>query len=102
MFSRFSEEERQLLRFKYEGIKPNGRFDYSLRTYFRKQKKLLKKVELYLGYLGIDEHVFKTEYENIDYFQSVICALKWQKRRRNLSSVAAAFDICRPKVAAAK
>ena len=102
MFSRFSQEEKALLKFKYQGIRPKESFGYSLRTYFRKQNRLLDKVKRYLSYLGIDKETFDKDYLPIDYIEAIAGSMRTQKRHRNLSSVAAAFDIVRPKIAAAK
>lgn len=69
LFSRLSDEERDLLRFKFAGRMPEKKFSFSTRTYFRKQIKLLKKVEEYLNYLNITEEVFKKEYSKMEYFK---------------------------------
>ena len=87
LFSRLTEEERQLIRFKYAGIAPKTKFGFSLRTYFRKQIKLLKKIETYLNYLNITEESFKKEYMNIRYFKIVADSVKSSIRRKNETCV---------------
>ena len=87
LFSRLSDEERQLIKFKYAGIMPKNKFDFSLRTYFRKQIKLLEKVKTYLNYLNITEEVFKREYLGVAYFKIYADTVKNTARKKNDSRV---------------
>ena len=87
LFSRLSDEEKALIMFKYAGIMPKNKFNFSLRTYFRKQKKLLAKIETYLKYLNITEDVFKKQYMHIRYFNVLADTVKESKRKKNEARV---------------
>ena len=83
MFSRFSDEEKDLIMFKYAGKQPKKAFTFSLRTYFRRQIKLLKKAETFLGYLGIDDKAFEKDYLDIGYFSIMVALSKKRSRQKN-------------------
>ena len=87
LFSRLSEEEKALIMFKYAGVIPENKFEFSLRTYFRKQKKLLKKIETYLNYLNITEDVFKERYMDVRYFNVLLDTVSKSRRKKNEARV---------------
>ena len=61
VFSLLSDEERDLLKLKYFDENVERKFDFCLRTYFRKQARLLKKLDEYFSFIGIsDENFFST------------------------------------------
>ena len=83
LFSRLTDEEKALILFKYTGKVPENKFCFSLRTYFRKQKRLQKKIETFLSYLNITEDVFEREYKNIRYFKILSEVSREKGRRKN-------------------
>jgi hypothetical protein len=87
LFSRLTEEEKALIMFKYAGVMPKNKFEFSLRTYFRKQKKLLKKIETYLNYLNITEDVFKERYMDVRYFNVLSDTVNESRRKKNEARV---------------
>ena len=80
LYSRLDDEEKALIKFKYCGVLPENKFDFSLRTYFRKQIKLLDKIKEYLTYLNVTEEVFKRDYSKLIYFE-VLKEVAEKKRR---------------------
>ena len=91
LLSRLNEEERALIYIKYFDIKPQVKFGFSLRTYFRKQKKLKEKIKKYLSYLGIDEKSFEEDYMSISFFQMMKIRCEEIKRKNGTSSLEAIF-----------
>ena len=83
LFSRLSDEEKAMLNFKFAGILPKTKFTFSTRTYFRRQIKLMKKIEEYLGFLNLTEETFKKDYADIWFFKSLGQSVKEIARRRN-------------------
>ena len=63
VFSLLSEEEIDLLNCKYFGKKPKNPFLFSMRTYFRKQKRLLIKLDEYFSFIGINDEKFFSDFK---------------------------------------
>ena len=62
VFSLLSENELDLLRCKFFDEKPKNPFDFSIRTYFRRQKKLIEKLDTYFAYIGISDEGFFNDF----------------------------------------
>lgn len=82
LFSRLTDEEKDLIYLKYFEIAPENTFNFTKRTYFRKQNKLLQKLEKYLSYLGIDEESFKREYMGMTFFKLIEIKCELIKRQK--------------------
>ena len=63
VFSLLSEEEIDLLNCKYFGKKPKNPFLFSMRTYFRKQKRLFLKLDEYFSFIGINDEKFFSDFK---------------------------------------
>ena len=70
VFSLLSDEERDLIRLKYFDEHIDRTFDYSLRTYFRKQLRLFEKLDLYFSYIGISDESFFEKFKGDKFFVS--------------------------------
>ena len=70
VFSLLSDEEKDLLFCKYLDISPKTPFNFSLRTYFRKQANLLEKLDRYFSYIGINDENFFKDFSNDRYMMS--------------------------------
>lgn len=75
ILSRFTEEERSLIEYKYFNNRPIDGFDYKSRKYFRQQIKLLDKFIKMLDKSKITEEVFYNEYSKIPYIKSILIRL---------------------------
>lgn len=64
VFSLLSDQEKDLLFCKYLDISPKTKFNFSLRTYFRKQVKLLEKLDEYFSFIGINDEDFFKDFSN--------------------------------------
>ena len=69
VFSLLSDEEIDLLNCKYFSKRVKNKFDFSLRTYFRKQVRLFNKLDEYFGYIGIIDEYFFKEFKNDRFFR---------------------------------
>jgi len=91
LVSRLTDEEKDLFFFKYCGIMPKNKFDFSLRTYFRKQIKLQRKIETFLGFLNITEEVFKNKYMSTEFFRIMAAEYKSEGRKKQDARVKCAL-----------
>ena len=64
VFSLLDPIEKDLLRCKYLDKKPENKFKFSLRTYFRKQAKLFMKLDEYFSFIGICDEKFFEEFKS--------------------------------------
>ena len=71
VFALLTDEETDLLRCKYFYKKARNKFDFSLRTYFRKQEKLLLKLDEYFSFIGINDEKFFKDFEKESF---ILCA----------------------------
>ncbi len=69
LLSRLTDDEKDLIYAKYLGKPPRKKFNFSKRTYYRKQNKLLLKIKKYLSYLRIDEDTFERDFMYIPFFK---------------------------------
>ena len=67
VFSKLDDVERDLLNCKYLDIKPKNKFSFSLRTYFRKQAALIKKLDEYFSFIGIRDEDFFEEFKDVPF-----------------------------------
>lgn len=95
LFSRLSEEEKDLIYLKYFEIEPKNNFAFTMRTYFRKQHKLLKKIEKYLSYLGIDEQSFRANFMGMTFFKLIEIKCELIKRKKGATKIESKFFNCR-------
>lgn len=91
LFSRLTDEEKDLIYLKYFEIAPKKRFSFSLRTYFRKQNGLLKKIQKYLSYMGIDGESFERDFMGMQFFQLIELKCNMIKRKNGATKLEAEF-----------
>ncbi len=73
---KFTTEELKYFRYKYfknMTSREKNTFDYSSRSYFRKQKKLTEDFGLLLEGYGIDDKFFEEQCLEINYFRQLLC-----------------------------
>ena len=93
LFSRLTDLEKDLILFKYAGKTPRTPFKFTERTYFRKQVKLIKKIEKFLSYLNVSDEQFERDFMGMTYFQVLFDEEIASKRKRSSVSVKKAFNI---------
>ena len=71
VFSTLDHIEKDLLNCKYLDKKPNNKFCFSLRTYFRKQAALEKKLDIYFSYVGLNDKDFFEYFKDVPF---ILCA----------------------------
>lgn len=84
VFSFLNDEEIDLLNCKYLNKPPKHKFDFSLRTYFRKQVRLLKKIDEYFSYIGLSDETFFDEFKNDRFITSAAIKAEDIKRLKCL------------------
>ena len=67
VFALLDAVEIDLLNCKYLDKKPQNKFEFSLRTYFRKQAALEKKLDKYFSYIGINDADFFEEFKSVPF-----------------------------------
>jgi len=87
IFKNYSNEELLLLEQKYfkrkavlKKLLEKFTINYSLRTYFRKQNRLLEKFSKSLNINGLSESWFLDKYGDIDWFNSLYSRLKHDEK----------------------
>ncbi len=84
VFSCLDDEEIDLLNCKYLNRPPKNKFCFSLRTYFRKQVKLLSKLDEYFSFIGLTDEKFFEEFKNDRFITSATIKAEDIKRIRCL------------------
>ena len=64
VISLLSEDEIDLLNCKFFNKMPKKPFSFTVRTYFRRQKKLLKKLDEYFSFIGLCDEKFFEDFKN--------------------------------------
>ncbi len=86
LIAKLSHEERELLRYKFFRLPPRAGFDYTSRTYYRKQKKLALKLDAIAKQKGYDDAWFCKNFSDIYFLKAKYERLKrmeQQKTRAN-------------------
>lgn len=76
VLERMSAEEIELFKYKYFGNRAIDGFDYTSRSYFRKQNRALKHFHQLLGYVGLDEKRFYSDYGDVHVIKSTKAKIK--------------------------
>lgn len=84
IFSKFTQDETDCIRYKYYHVKPREDFDYTSRNYFRKQLRILKKISLMLEKKKMDEKWFCENYADIYFLKSIF---ERQKRKAEREAI---------------
>lgn len=71
VFSKFTQDETDCIKYKYYHIKPSEDFDYTSRNYFRKQLRIIKKIGCMLDKRKLDEKWFCENYLDIYFLKSL-------------------------------
>lgn len=92
---KFTEEELKFFKYKYFKNMSNREkenFDYSSRTYFRRQKKLTETFALLLEGYGIDDKFFEEQCLEINFFRYLLSRTreleKYSKEGKNIKNPA--------------
>ena len=76
---KFTEEELKYFKYKYFKNMSNREkenFDYSSRTYFRRQKNLTETFALLLEGYGVDDKFFEEQCLELNFFRQLLCRAK--------------------------
>lgn len=83
-----TEEERELLSYKFFRYPPSPGFDYSSRRYFRMQKKLAEKLDKIAKRRGYDERWFSDNFSDIYFLKAKFERLKSIEQRKTVPNAA--------------
>ncbi len=90
-------EEYTLIAYKFFNIQPIGEFNYSARSYYRKQNKALERFNFLLNCIGLNDNEIEKNYSNLNLFKR--CKQKLCESKKIYPSVRIKFA---PKISKTK
>ena len=76
VFSRMSEEDKKILKYRYFNVLPRGGFKFAERTFYRRLPRVEEKFIEYLSYAGLSEKSVKEKYYGIRFVKTFLTAIR--------------------------